>query len=238
MGYATLGYAGGPNIAFRQGSLTCMTETVQKTCSVSDCPRVSYCKTFCGMHYRRWLRHGDPLITKKVDKYTEPCAVDGCTEKVEARALCLNHYQRMRKYGDPVAPPQYVQGVDHHWWGGDSIGYVGQHGRVRRKYGTPKCCAHCGLEDPDRWYDWAYDNIGDRNDPDNYIRLCRPCHRTYDTELMARGSRHGMSKLSEQSAREIRQRRGNGELLRILAEEYGVSITTIFDVASGKTWRS
>lgn len=43
-------------------------------------------------------------------------------------------------------------------------------------------------------------------------------------------------KLSYEKAKEIRKRRAAGELLRILAEEYGCSVTNIADVCKGKIW--
>lgn len=50
------------------------------------------------------------------------------------------------------------------------------------------------------------------------------------------GERHGQAKLTESAVREIRQRRGSGELLRVLASEYGVSPVTISDIARRKRW--
>lgn len=62
------------------------------TCSVTDCVKPVRTRGWCGMHYMRWWKHGDPLIVKrppgaisrltprerfwpKVDKSAEP---DGC----------------------------------------------------------------------------------------------------------------------------------------------------------------
>lgn len=52
----------------------------------------------------------------------------------------------------------------------------------------------------------------------------------------ARGSRSGSSRLTEREVVEIRARRTDGALQRDLAAEYGVSRTTISQIANGKTW--
>lgn len=54
---------------------------------------------------------------------------------------------------------------------------------------------------------------------------------------VAKGSRAGPSKLTEADIAEIRKRRGNGERLRVIAAEYGVSPGTICVISQGKTWR-
>lgn len=36
-----------------------------KNCNIADCEKKSYNKDFCQMHYKRFVRHGDPLITKQ-----------------------------------------------------------------------------------------------------------------------------------------------------------------------------
>lgn len=33
-------------------------------CSIADCGKRHYARGWCGMHYARWRRHGDPLIAK------------------------------------------------------------------------------------------------------------------------------------------------------------------------------
>lgn len=35
-------------------------------CSVQDCSKESSKKGFCSIHYSRWHRYGDPLVTKKI----------------------------------------------------------------------------------------------------------------------------------------------------------------------------
>jgi hypothetical protein len=58
--------------------------------------------------------------------------------------------------------------------------YRGYHRWVHRKFGEPKGCEHCDIND-NRMYHWAAKNHknGDRNRED-WLRLCVPCHSKYD----------------------------------------------------------
>jgi hypothetical protein len=53
----------------------------------------------------------------------------------------------------------------------------------------------------------------------------------------ARGSRSGAAKLTESSVIEIRRRASEGELVRKLAVEYGVSPRTVYGVVARTGWR-
>lgn len=33
-----------------------------RVCSIADCFKPAYARGWCGLHYHRWLRHGDPMI--------------------------------------------------------------------------------------------------------------------------------------------------------------------------------
>lgn len=69
-------------------------------CSISDCGKPARTRTWCNMHYARWLAHGDPLITKhRVNG--ELCAIGGCLKPAAKREWCHAHYQRWKKHGDP-----------------------------------------------------------------------------------------------------------------------------------------
>lgn len=69
MGTATLGYPGGPSIAFRLcrktmlGKVRCMTQ--DSTCSHPGCKKRIKSKKLCGTHYERQRKHGDSSIVLK-----------------------------------------------------------------------------------------------------------------------------------------------------------------------------
>lgn len=53
----------------------------------------------------------------------------------------------------------------------------------------------------------------------------------------ARGERHGLHRLNESDVCELRRRFASGERPAPLAREFGISITTVCDVVSGRTWK-
>lgn len=73
-------------------------------CSVDGCDRFSVTsKGYCLLHYKRWKRSGNPLITKKAYRNLNPiCSVDDCEKPTLCKGLCENHYALMRRNGEPV----------------------------------------------------------------------------------------------------------------------------------------
>jgi hypothetical protein len=79
-------------------------------CSITGCPKPGpFTRGFCTMHYRRFMRHGDPLhVTapsdrRKPERTTEPCPIDGCDRnKMRAQEWCSVHYRRWQRHGDPT----------------------------------------------------------------------------------------------------------------------------------------
>ena len=73
-----------------------------------------------------------------------------------------------------------VQWGDKHWkWKGDKVGYDGIHDWVRLRKGTPRKCEKCGTEKA-KIYDWANIDHKYRRVLEDYIRLCKSCHITFD----------------------------------------------------------
>jgi 5-methylcytosine-specific restriction endonuclease McrA len=98
----------------------------------------------------------------------------------------------------------------------------------------------CGKPAIDRHH---VDGNTSNNAPENIRRLCRRCHMREDgrgtgglDHQRAHGEAHGAAKLTEADVRAIRRRRP-AELLSALATEYGVTETTISDIARRRTWR-
>lgn len=71
-------------------------------CQVGDCERRPYARGWCVMHYQRWKRHGDPLLTK----HRQKCSISGCDEKHSGKGYCRHHYNMWRAHGDPLASPR------------------------------------------------------------------------------------------------------------------------------------
>jgi hypothetical protein len=70
-------------------------------CAVEDCTTPVKSKGWCGLHYTRWYRHGDPLVTLTPPRFPV-CVVDGCEGPHSARGLCAMHYRRALRHGDPL----------------------------------------------------------------------------------------------------------------------------------------
>ena len=68
-------------------------------CSIADCPRNAVARGWCGPHYTRWLRHGDPLGGKP--KGRAKCTGPDCDNDSNAKGMCGGHYARFKRHGDP-----------------------------------------------------------------------------------------------------------------------------------------
>lgn len=91
-------------------------------CSELDCLRESKYVGLCGMHYKRYWRHGDATKTltptrgfKRIE-----CVVDECFEQsTYSNGLCELHYQRWNRYG---RTHNIVNRGSGHWV--SSVGYI------------------------------------------------------------------------------------------------------------------
>jgi len=66
-------------------------------------------------------------------------------------------------------------------WKGDKVGYHALHSWVNRKLGKPNKCEICGTETAKN-YEWANKNHKYKRDLNDWIRLCRFCHRKFDKQ--------------------------------------------------------
>lgn len=73
-----------------------------------------------------------------------------------------------------------MTGEQHPLWKGGKVGYHALHRWVQLHRGRPSECEHCGTTDSSKIYEWAnIDGLCQRN-LDDFLRLCRSCHRKYD----------------------------------------------------------
>lgn len=83
------------------------------------------------------------------------------------------------------------------------------------------------------------DRSGARRHPEVFARIVRrgdQHHARLRPECMARGERHGSAKLSATDVAEIRRRLTAGESQRSLARAHAVSQSTIWQIATGRSW--
>lgn len=97
----------------------------------------------------------------------------GVTQKVVWRAMVRLEIPRR------AAAVRMQQGPWNPRWKGAGAKYQAMHLRVQALKGRPKKCSVCRVTDPQKRYDWA-NLTGKYDDPDDYARMCRSCHRRYD----------------------------------------------------------
>jgi hypothetical protein len=74
-----------------------------KMCEIETCERKLEVRTWCKMHYRRWLRTGDPLGFKagRLSREQIGCSYEECKNPHNAKGYCYTHYFRLKRNGDP-----------------------------------------------------------------------------------------------------------------------------------------
>lgn len=75
---------------------------MKKQCAAPGCKDLSNAKGYCGKHYNRWRKYGDPLALRPLPQKYKTCSIEGCTNPAAARGWCGNHWRAWRKYGDPL----------------------------------------------------------------------------------------------------------------------------------------
>ena len=70
----------------------------------------------------------------------------------------------------------------HHYWKGEAVSYSAMHKWVNRHLGKPDKCEHCGKDGlTGKNIHWANKSHEYKRQLDDWLRLCVPCHKKYDT---------------------------------------------------------
>jgi len=69
----------------------------QRTCSHPDCIRPSRTRGYCTMHYARWLKHGDALVTLKISDLTS--FLNNVVLKYDGNECFIWPYGKCKGYG-------------------------------------------------------------------------------------------------------------------------------------------
>jgi hypothetical protein len=93
---------------------------IEDRCAIDGCPRATYARGWCGMHYKRWRNTGDVRAGLPL-RAAGPCSVEDCDRQRYARELCNTHYRRLLATGDPRPdePIRIVTGegtLSHGYW--------------------------------------------------------------------------------------------------------------------------
>lgn len=125
------------------------------------------------------------------------------TSKVNCRCDCgttrlvLIHNLRNGNTGSCGCSRGGLTGPANSGWKGDEASYSAFHHRVEMRYGRPSRCRQCGTEDSSVTYDWA-NLTGHYEDPDDYMRMCRSCHRLFDASRRFAGRWQKVAELTAQ----------------------------------------
>jgi hypothetical protein len=106
---------------------------------------------------------------------TEVAQKLGTTQKVIWRAF------KNAGYESRVAKKRNQFGENNDSWRADKAGYAALHYRVEKTRGKPLCCEVCETTNAKR-YEWANIN-GNYADIDDYVRMCKSCHASFDGNI-------------------------------------------------------
>jgi hypothetical protein len=177
------------------------------SCSVAGCDRtLIYARTWCEMHYRRWLEHGDPTVTlnRRMDGATLADKLEAYADRSGGPDSCWP-WTRGRStdgYGR-VYPPKGRQAVPAHRVAFELAGGTVEPGEeILHSCDNPPCV--------------------------NPAHLRRGSHAENMAEMAGRGrsaagSRNPRTKLSSDQVEEVRQMARSGLLQRDIAARFGVS---------------
>lgn len=89
--------------------MTTQQEAEPGICTVSECGNLPFSRGWCGKHYQRWYKYGDPTKTirpvKEVDREPVLCAHPGCGPHYKVvKGYCQMHYGQMQREGATYDP--------------------------------------------------------------------------------------------------------------------------------------
>lgn len=109
--------------------------------------------------------------------------INGKTHKISitlwsVRIYCSRKCSELNNKNNNAA-----KNTKHGSWKGQSVGYHGLHRWIRRHFGRPNSCEHCGIlnekEGMSKIHYASKDNLYTRLLKD-WIKLCAKCHKAYD----------------------------------------------------------
>lgn len=185
---------------------------------------------------------------------TTGCIIDGCHRPSRRRGMCEGHYKRLLRHGSPTAGERSIRGDASHFVEAIALPYNGSDCLIwpfrRDRYGYARmgrgqivsrvvCIAVHG-DAPSSAHQAAHScgngNLGCVNP--SHIHWSTPRQNQMDRVRHGthnRGSRHGLSKLSEIQVLEIFALKGRLSQQKIAAK-FGVSPQQIGRIHRGENW--
>ena len=125
----------------------------------------------CGVKFKVWKYN----LLKGFGKYCSK----GCSNKAKPRGFKKGHGSYWTKESR-IKFSEKMGDEKHPKWKGEKAGKGAKHAWIKRNKGEPKECEHCGSRSKKKTYDWANIDHKYRRVLEEYLRLCRSCHRKYD----------------------------------------------------------
>ena len=222
-------------------------------CKIEGCGKRVVAWEMCDPHYRAWRRKGNLALRIK---RAGPCKIEGCERPARVAGICMAHYKRLRRHGDPLGGRtgkgeclEYLEMTVLNYLGDDCLpwpfardqngcGKVWANGRLH--YASRYVCERAHGSPPSPRHEAAHSCGNGRLGCVNkrHLRWATPTENQADKILHGttnRGSRHGMSKITEQQVREIRSLVGQISIAAI-ARKFGISRSHTSNIASRKEW--
>lgn len=189
---------------------------IRPLCSLEGCDKPHLALGYCEPHYRRFKKHGDPLLGG---------AANG----------------DLAKWIDEVALPFNEDGCLIWPFGRHKDGYAqGSYPGIATKHACRAVCELSHGEPPTPEHEAAHSCGNGTGGCINPRHLSWKTHVENEADkvehgTLLRGSRHTNARLTESDVREVRSLFGSMTHEKI-AERFGVSRATISLIASGATW--
>lgn len=168
------------------------------------------------MHYKRWRKHGDPALRiKRPDNMTRDEALD-YHGWIVTESGCWEWERRN--------PANY--GLV--WYDGkDNLAHRAMYkrffGPIPEGMFVCHSCDNPPCVNPEHlWLGTPLDNVLDKE------------HKGRGNQ--AKGESNGYAKLTEENVIEIRRLREDGLILRVIAEQFGITEAAVSSIARRKTW--
>lgn len=187
------------------------------TCSVDTCPRPAEKRGWCGRHYQRWWKYGDPLALRKCQPGEQFATLVAWVADRDRSECWVWPYSLRKGYGVLRRPGSATTEKAHR------LAYELDNGAPLTNNGchrcdTPACC------NPDHIFDGT--QAENMRDAKRKGRLASP--------PVARNGRAMSHKVLTPAA--VRSIRSDVRVHRVIAAEHGVSPSTVSEVKSGRKW--
>ncbi len=226
-------------------------------CTIDGCGKTAEKRGWCGMHYRRWQRHGDPLAGGAPRQRNDgKCLAQGCDSPARSRGYCQKHYARVYRTGqDQVAgtlrgePMDYLNEVVMAHTGDECLAWPFSrnsygYGQVwdgekmervhrivcERMHGPPPSPEHHGAHSCGRGHEACVSPHHIRWDTRVGNVADKLEHGTHN-----RGERNEQHKLTEDEVRHIRRLRGS-RTHKEIADMFGVTRSNVSAILRGQSW--